>query len=176
MAAAEPVYSPTTVSETKSKKWLIVPTDNLDKVRCLIKVVEVLLSFVAFILEEVVTNCKCMLYRTVCVRILVFPFKCMLVYITMLTCLLQDFVYTALMAVFFLIASIVFASDNGGTDLENAAVAFGFLATVAFLVDAGWFVKTRGFPFKKTNQQAASNGGAPVAEAEKLNREQNEAD
>lgn len=46
----------------------------------------------------------------------------MLVYITMLTCLLQDFVYTALMAAFFLIASIVFASDNGGTDLENAAV------------------------------------------------------
>ncbi|XP_036818085.1 CKLF-like MARVEL transmembrane domain-containing protein 6 [Oncorhynchus tshawytscha] len=187
MAAAEPVYSPTTVSETKSKKWLIVPTDNLDKVRCLIKVVEVLLSFVAFILEEVVTNCmSCSpLYFFEFVSCTAFLFTALLLILLATTLHKRvgiscwpslDFVYTALMAAFFLIASIVFASDNGGTDLENAAVAFGFLATVAFLVDAGWFVKTRGFPFKKTNQQAASNGGAPVAEAEKLNREQNEAD
>ncbi|XP_055780843.1 CKLF-like MARVEL transmembrane domain-containing protein 6 [Salvelinus fontinalis] len=187
MAAAEPVYSPTTVSETKSKKWLIVPTDNLDKVRCLIKVVEVLLSFVAFILEEVVTNCmRCSpLYFFEFVSCTAFLFTALLLILLATTLHKRvgiscwpslDFAYTALMAAFFLIASIVFASDNGGTDLEKAAVAFGFLATVAFLVDAGWFVKTRGLPFKKTNQQAASNGGAPVAEAEKLNREQNEAD
>lgn len=50
MAAAEPVYSPTTVSETISKKWLIVPTDNLDKVRCLIKVVEVVSNILIIVL------------------------------------------------------------------------------------------------------------------------------
>lgn len=50
MAAAEPVYSPTTVSETISKKWLIVPTDNLDKVRCLIKVVEVVSNILIIVI------------------------------------------------------------------------------------------------------------------------------
>ncbi|CAB1334692.1 unnamed protein product [Coregonus sp. 'balchen'] len=187
MATADAVYSPTTVSENKSKKWFIVPTDNLDKFRCLIKVVQVLLSFVAFILEEVVTTCmSCSpLYFFEFVSCTAFLFTALLL-VLLATNLHKrvginywpavDFVYTALMAAFFLIASIVFVSDNGGTDLENAAVAFGFLATMAFLVDAGWFVKTRGFPFKRTNQQAASNGEAPVAEAEKLNREQNEAD
>ncbi|XP_010863427.1 CKLF-like MARVEL transmembrane domain-containing protein 6 [Esox lucius] len=173
------VYSATTVPEAKSK-WFIVPTENLDKFRCLLKVAQVLLSFVAFILEEVVTTCsQCSpLYFFEFVSCTAFLFTALLL-ILLSTNLHKrvgidswptlDFVYTAVICVVFFIASIVFSSRNGGTDLEKAAVIFGFLATLAFLVDAVWFVKMKGFPFKKTNQPSTSNGGAPVAEAEKLN-------
>lgn len=43
--ATETVYNATTtVQEPKSKKWFIVPSENLDKVRFGIKVVEVVSS------------------------------------------------------------------------------------------------------------------------------------
>ncbi|KAI3360817.1 hypothetical protein L3Q82_012885, partial [Scortum barcoo] len=50
------VYGPTTTANPKSS-LLMFPSDNLDKVRFLIKVLEVLLSLVAFVLEEVVSSC-----------------------------------------------------------------------------------------------------------------------
>ncbi|KAJ8004917.1 hypothetical protein DPEC_G00141260 [Dallia pectoralis] len=173
------VYSPTTVPEDKSK-WFIVPTDLLDKCRCLIKVAQVLLSFVAFILEEVVTSCS------QCSRLYFFEFvSCTAFLFTALLLILLstnlhkkvgvdcwpalDFLYTVGIGLFFLVASIVFSSGNGGTDLEKTAVVFGFMATIAFLFDAGWFVKTRGFPFKKTNQPSSNNVNGTPPEAEKLN-------
>ncbi|KAL0985334.1 hypothetical protein UPYG_G00155620 [Umbra pygmaea] len=180
MATSGPVYSATTVPETKSNKWFIVPTENLDKLRFLIKVVQVLLSLVAFVLEEVVTSClSCTpLYFFEFVSCTAFLFTALLLVLLSTKLHMRvgidcwpslDLGYTVVIAAIFAIASIVFASDNGGTGLEKAAVAFGFLATVAFLVDAGLFVKTKGLPFKRTNQQEANNGAPHVAEAEKLN-------
>ncbi|KAF1388558.1 hypothetical protein PFLUV_G00091520 [Perca fluviatilis] len=50
------VYSPTTAPNPKSS-WFTVPSDSLDTVRCGVKGLEVLLSLVAFVLEEVVNSC-----------------------------------------------------------------------------------------------------------------------
>ncbi|XP_072910572.1 CKLF-like MARVEL transmembrane domain-containing protein 6 [Hemitrygon akajei] len=115
--------------------------------RCIAKVLEVVFSFLAFVLEEVVAICN------ICHALYFFEFvSCSAFFLTLLlliilgTSLRQkvdridwkkvDLFYTAVIAVFFVIASIVFAAKNGGSNLEKAAVAFGFLASFAFIVDA----------------------------------------
>ncbi|KAI2655006.1 CKLF-like MARVEL transmembrane domain-containing protein 6 [Labeo rohita] len=148
--ATETVYNATTtVQEPKSKKWFIVPSENLDKVRFGIKVVEVLLSFVAFVMEEVVSNC------TECGPLYFFEF---------VSC--TAFLFTLLLLIL-LATTIVFGAGNGNTALEQGAVAFGFLATVAFCADFGLFIKYRGTPCQKRNNQQADQ--APRPESEKLN-------
>ncbi|XP_041798564.1 CKLF-like MARVEL transmembrane domain-containing protein 6 [Chelmon rostratus] len=183
MATGE-VYSLTTTPNPKSS-WFIVPSENLSKLRFAIKVTEVLLSFVAFVLEEAVHSCvSCTaLYFFEFVSCTAFLFTLLL--LVLLTTTLHtrvgitcwpklDFLYTGGIALLFLIASIVFASDNGGTSLESIATAFGFFASILFFVDLGVFVMTGGFPFRKDGKQEATNGG-PVAaaaappEMEKLN-------
>uniref|UniRef100_UPI0037E9A045 CKLF-like MARVEL transmembrane domain-containing protein 6 isoform X1 n=1 Tax=Semicossyphus pulcher TaxID=241346 RepID=UPI0037E9A045 len=142
-----------------------------------------LFSFLAFILEEVVNSCiSCTaLYFFEFVSCTAFLFTLLLLILLStnlhsrvgITCWPRlDFAYTAGIAVLFLIASIVFASDNRNTSVENGAVVFGFMATIAFFADLGWFMKTSGFPFKKDQKPELSNGGtAPVEgqpESEKL--------
>ncbi|XP_076593497.1 CKLF-like MARVEL transmembrane domain-containing protein 6 [Chaetodon auriga] len=179
------VYVETTAPNPKAP-WFNVPSPNLDRVRFTIKVTEVLLSFVAFILEEVVNSClSCAaLYFFEFVSCTAFLFTLLLLVLLSttlhtrvgITCWPSlDFVYTGGVALLFLIASIIFASDNGGTSLERSVVAFGFLATIVFVVDLIMFVKSRGFPFKKDGKSETSNGG-PVSveappEAERLNVE-----
>ncbi|KAK2902724.1 hypothetical protein Q8A67_007437 [Cirrhinus molitorella] len=180
MATSETVYNTTTTAtqEPKSKKWILVPSENLEKIRFVIKVVEVLLSFVAFVMEEVVSNCsECgPLYFFEFVSCTAFLFTLLLL-ILLATTLHQrvginswptlDFGYTTTMAILFLLASIVFAAGNGNTSLEQGAVAFGFLATVAFFIDFGLFMKYRGAPCRKRNNQQADQ--TPRPENEKLN-------
>ncbi|XP_043117375.1 CKLF-like MARVEL transmembrane domain-containing protein 6 [Puntigrus tetrazona] len=179
MATADTVYNTTTTAqEPKSRKWIIVPSENLDKVRLFIKVLEVLLSFVAFVMEEIVSNCsQCgPLYFFEFVSCTAFLFTLLLL-ILLATPLHQrvginswpalDFFYTAIMAILFLLASIVFAADNGQTDLERGAVAFGFMATVVFFIDSALIIKKRGFPCRKGNNEQAER--APRPESEKLN-------
>ncbi|XP_035991496.1 CKLF-like MARVEL transmembrane domain-containing protein 6 isoform X2 [Fundulus heteroclitus] len=55
---ANDVYSPTTVSDPKSSFFLGSGSQFLDKVRFPLKVSEVLLSLVAFALEESVSSCS----------------------------------------------------------------------------------------------------------------------
>ncbi|KAL4617173.1 CKLF-like MARVEL transmembrane domain-containing protein 6-like [Arapaima gigas] len=148
MAAPEPVYNSTTVPENKAAKVFLVPTNLLSKARFVVKVAEVLLSFVAFILEEVVDNC------TSCTPLYLFEFfSCTAFLFTSLLLVLLasplhkkvgincwptvDLVYTLIIGSLFFVASIIFSAVNGGTELEKAAVAFGFLASFAFLVDGG---------------------------------------
>ncbi|XP_035274549.1 CKLF-like MARVEL transmembrane domain-containing protein 6 [Anguilla anguilla] len=162
MATTDPVYNPTTTQETTSKNFFKIPTDNLDVFRFFIKVAEVILSFLAFVLEEVVISCvSCSpLYFFEFVSCTAFLFTALLL-ILLSTVLHQkvgidcwpavDFCYTGGIGLFFLISAIVFASDNGGTSVEKAAVAFGFLATIAFAVDICRFLMTKGLPFKKSN-------------------------
>ncbi|XP_018971995.2 CKLF-like MARVEL transmembrane domain-containing protein 6 [Cyprinus carpio] len=179
MATTDTVYNTTTtVQEPKSRKWILVPSENLDKIRFIIKVIEVLLSFVAFVMEEVVSNClHCgPLYFFEFVSCTAFLFTLLLL-ILLATVLHQrvgincwptlDFGYTVAMAVLFLLASIVFAAGNGQTSLERGAVAFGFLATGAFFVDFGLFLKNQGIPCRKGNNQQADR--TPRPESEKLN-------
>ncbi|XP_056236763.1 CKLF-like MARVEL transmembrane domain-containing protein 6 [Seriola aureovittata] len=177
------VYSTTTAPNPKSSLCL-VPSEHLDKPRFLVKVSEVLLSFVAFILEEVVNSCvSCSaLYFFEFVSCTAFLFTLLLLILLStslhnrvgITCWSNlDFIYTCAIALFFGISSVAFAAQNSGTDLEKSAVAFGFLAMAAFIIDIVLFIKTCGFPLKKGGKQESSNGGpaAMVAqpEAEKLN-------
>ncbi|XP_071377761.1 CKLF-like MARVEL transmembrane domain-containing protein 6 [Centroberyx affinis] len=144
-----------------------------------------LLSFVAFILEEVVTSCiSCSaLYFFEFISCTAFLFTLLLLILLStklhrkvgITCWSSlDFYYTAAIAVLFLLASIVFSADNGRTSLEQTAVAFGFLSTLAFVLDVVLFWKNNGFPWKKEGgKPEASNGNATPAthETEKLNTE-----
>ncbi|XP_051999271.1 CKLF-like MARVEL transmembrane domain-containing protein 6 [Xyrauchen texanus] len=182
MATTEPVYNQTTtVQEPISKKWLVVPSENLGKIGFGIKIVEVLLSFVAFVLEEVVSNCSS------CGPLYFFEFvSCTAFFFTLLLLILLattlhkrvgincwpsvDFGYTVAMAFLFFIASVVFVADNGGTSLESAAVIFGFLATLAFVFDFIFFWKMKGIPCQGgSNQPTAENATRSVPETEKLN-------
>uniref|UniRef100_A0A672FHJ4 MARVEL domain-containing protein n=1 Tax=Salarias fasciatus TaxID=181472 RepID=A0A672FHJ4_SALFA len=138
-----------------------------------------LLSFVAFVLEESVFIC------TSCTPLYFFEFvSCTAFLFTLLllillstslyqrigiTCWPQlDFIYTGIIAVFLLISSIVFAADNTGSSLERGAVAFGFLAMVAFAADFLYVLKEHGHPFKRgAPPQEDMESAAP--EGEKLN-------
>ncbi|KAI1885654.1 hypothetical protein AGOR_G00206050 [Albula goreensis] len=178
MATPDQVYNSTTVQEP-SKKWFIVPTEHLSKPRFFVKLAEVVLSFLAFILEEVVTRCSSCspLYFFEFVSCTAFLFTVLLLVLLSTTLHKKvgidcwgsvDFVYTGIIAVLFLISTIVFLSDNGGTSVESAAVAFGFLATIAFVVDIGMFVKANGVPFKKKGPQTTAGTQPQIPEEEKL--------
>lgn len=181
---ANDVYSPTTVSSPKTSCWLGPSSEHLGTLRFYLKVAEVLLSLVAFILEETVTSC------TSCSPLYFFEFVSCTAFLftTLLLILLAtrlhskvginrwpilDFVYTAVIALLFLISSIAFASNNGGTSVETISVVFGFLAMLAFVVDFVFFLKTKGLPFTKNQAPPNDNGSAPQPEAEKLNGEAN---
>uniref|UniRef100_A0A1A7XQ90 CKLF-like MARVEL transmembrane domain containing 6 n=1 Tax=Iconisemion striatum TaxID=60296 RepID=A0A1A7XQ90_9TELE len=180
---ANDVYSPTTAPNPESSCFK-VPSKLLDKPRFILKVCEVLLSLVAFILEEMVGSCSSCnpLYFFEFVSCTAFLFTLLLLILLStklhekvnISCWPKvDFVYTATITALFFISSIIFAVDNGGSDLESVAVAFGFLSTVAFVVDLVFFMKTNGFPFRDNGATDPNNGSPVTAEAEKLNREAN---
>ncbi|KAK1173544.1 CKLF-like MARVEL transmembrane domain-containing protein 6 [Acipenser oxyrinchus oxyrinchus] len=151
--------------EQKSKSLL---RNDLDKKRVGIKILEVLLSFIAFICEEVVNNCSdcgalyffefvscTAVLFTILLLILLTTTLCESVGINRLS--LVDFFFTLGMAVLFLIASCVFAAHNEGTALETTSVITGFLATVAFLFDVGLIYKEKGFPWSPKNPVSTRN-------------------
>ncbi|CAL8299374.1 CKLF-like MARVEL transmembrane domain-containing protein 6 isoform X1 [Gadus morhua] len=131
MAGAE-VYNSTTV-EARAVKTFLVPYNLLSVQRFVVKVAEVLLSFLAFVVEEVVKSClNCgPLYFFEFISCTAFLFTLLLLILLAtklngmvgITCWpALDFYYTAAIALLFLLASIVFAADNGGTSLEYASV------------------------------------------------------
>ncbi|CAL8288270.1 unnamed protein product [Merluccius merluccius] len=164
------VYNTTTVTDQRGNKMFSVPP-FLGALRCGVKVAEVLLSFIAFVVEEVVTSClNCVpLYFFEFISCTAFLFTLLLIILLItrlrsrvgITCWpMLDFFYTAIIAVLFLFASCAFAAVNGGTTLEHTAVAFGFLATLAFAADLVLFWKTEGLPWRSNTQEA---GGVPEA-------------
>nr|XP_023681488.1 CKLF-like MARVEL transmembrane domain-containing protein 6 isoform X2 [Paramormyrops kingsleyae] len=178
MTAADPVYNATTVQEPKNGKWFIVPSEYLDKWRFGIKVAAVLFSLVAFILEEVVLHCKSCspLYFFEFVSCTAFLFTGLLVILLStplhhrvgISCWsMLDFSYTVVIGVLFLIASAAFAKDNGGRAVESTSVAFGFIASLLFLLDAVVLWKTKGLPCRSKAQPTQPQN--QMAEAEKLN-------
>lgn len=176
---ADAVYSSTTVSNPKSS-WFLVPSQVLDWNRFFIKIAEVLLSLVAFAQEEVINVCiSCnALYFFEFVSCTAFLFTLLLLVLLStplhqrvgLTCWTKlDFVYTAAIFVLFIISSIVFSADNSGSALEKSAAAFGFLASLAFLLDLILFYRTLGFPFGSSQTPDSPPNGPSSPEAEKLN-------
>nr|XP_057910015.1 CKLF-like MARVEL transmembrane domain-containing protein 6 [Doryrhamphus excisus] len=181
--ATHEVYSSTTAPNPNSSCFL-VPSPHLDKKRFIVKIMEVLLSLVAFILEEVVYSCiDCMALEFFeFVSCMAFLFTLLLLILLSTTLKLRlgiswwprlDFLYTGAMAFFFFLASIVFAAINSATPLEKSAVVFGFLATAAFVCDLVLFWKTYGLPFAKGEKAEPSESNVSAVEApvetEKLN-------
>nr|XP_006134358.1 CKLF-like MARVEL transmembrane domain-containing protein 6 [Pelodiscus sinensis] len=123
--------------------------------RLLLKAAQALLSFLAFILEEIVESC------TVCGGLYFFEFisftatflsvMILTVYHTSLYEKIEekripklDFRITTLVGIVFLIASIVFAATNDKSSVETVAIVFGFLASIVFLADGiQMFMETR---------------------------------
>ncbi|KAI4877812.1 hypothetical protein NFI96_022082 [Prochilodus magdalenae] len=136
-----------------------------------------ILSFLAFVLEEIVNSCSSCgpLYFFEFVSCTAFLFTLLLL-ILLITPLYQkvgitcwpelDFGYTVAILVLFILASVVFLADNSGTSVESTAAVFGILASLAFLVDVGLFIKTKGIPCAKKKQETTTG---PVTESEKLN-------
>lgn len=179
--ASEGVYSPTTAPNPKSSCFS-VPSQILDLPRFFIKLFEVLLSFVAFVQEEVINSCiSCIpLYFFEFVSCTAFLFTLLLL-ILLSTPLHQrvgiscwtklDFCYTAAIALLFIISSFIFTANNSGTTLEKSAVAFGFLASFTFVGDLIVFYRSKGLPFRNTETRTEPANGGPAAspaEAEKL--------
>ncbi|XP_037532606.1 CKLF-like MARVEL transmembrane domain-containing protein 6 [Nematolebias whitei] len=176
---ANDVYAPTTVSDPKPS-FFRIPSDLLDKSRFFVKLLEVLLSFVTFVLEETISSClRCSpLYFFEFVSCSAFLFTGLLL-LLLSTCLHEkvgiscwpkvDFVYTALIALLFLISSIVFAAENGGSSKEIISVVFGILSFIMFVADLVFFVRSSGFPFKKEQNTEPTSGGPAQPEEQKLN-------
>uniref|UniRef100_A0AAQ4R141 MARVEL domain-containing protein n=1 Tax=Gasterosteus aculeatus aculeatus TaxID=481459 RepID=A0AAQ4R141_GASAC len=126
------VYSPTTTANPQTS-CLVVPSDTVGKARCGIKVVQVLLSFVAFVLEENVLRCSsCFaLYFFEFVSCTAFLFTLLLLLLTTTTLQTRvgikcwpklDFVYTGVITVTFFVSSVIFATAHGDSSVEKAAV------------------------------------------------------
>ncbi|XP_074844437.1 CKLF-like MARVEL transmembrane domain-containing protein 6 isoform X2 [Carettochelys insculpta] len=107
---------------------------------------EELFSFLAFVLEEIVDSC------TQCGGLYFFEFISFLA--TFVSCSILtvyctsayekvekkrvqklDLVTTPLVGGLFFLASVVFAATSDKTSVETAAIVFGFLASIAFVVD-----------------------------------------
>ncbi|KAK7878887.1 hypothetical protein WMY93_034238 [Mugilogobius chulae] len=157
-------------SNPKSRCFL-VPTETLDFKRFGLKLAQVVLSFVAFLLEELVNTCLSCgpLYYFEFMSCSAFLFTLLLL-VLLSTPLHQrvgvsrwshlDLYYTAVVFILFLIASIVFSADNQGSSLEKGAAGLcGCLACLFFLLDLVYIFKTQGFPWKSTqNQENQPNG------------------
>ncbi|XP_014830861.1 PREDICTED: CKLF-like MARVEL transmembrane domain-containing protein 6 [Poecilia mexicana] len=181
---ANEVYTATTVSNPKAPFWLGPASEHLDMLRFGLKMLEVLLSLVAFVLEETVSTClSCSpLYFFEFVSCTAFLFTALLLFLLSTTLYSRvgiscwpkvDFLYTLLIAVLFLVASCVFAANNGKTTVETVAVVFGFLAMLAFIFDFFVFLKVKGNPFQGAKAPPTTNGAVPPPEAEKLNGDAN---
>uniref|UniRef100_A0A8C6SHM6 MARVEL domain-containing protein n=1 Tax=Neogobius melanostomus TaxID=47308 RepID=A0A8C6SHM6_9GOBI len=168
---ADAVYSPTTETKPKSRCFLI-PTELLDQKRFALKVLEVIFSLVAFVQEECINTCiSCSaLYFFEFVSCTAFFFTALLLVLLStplhqkvgVTCWDRlDFIYTAAIFVFFIISSIVFSSNNSDSALEKSAAAFGFLASLLFLLDLVLFYRTHGLPFRRTQENPANGPTSP---------------
>ncbi|XP_016054353.1 PREDICTED: CKLF-like MARVEL transmembrane domain-containing protein 6 [Miniopterus natalensis] len=131
-----------------------------------------LLSLVAFICEEIVSQC------TLCGGLYFFEFVsssafllCLLILIVYCTPVYDrvepvkvktsDFYITLVIACVFTLASIIFVSTHDHTAAEMAAIVFGFLASFMFLFDFCymWYEKRQESQLRKppeaTNRQEA---------------------
>ncbi|XP_006890726.1 PREDICTED: CKLF-like MARVEL transmembrane domain-containing protein 6 [Elephantulus edwardii] len=114
--------------------------------RLILKGAQLVLSLLAFISEEVVSQC------TLCGGLYFFEFvSCSSFLLSLLILIVyctsvynrvdaekvksSDFYISLGTGLVFLLASIIFTATHDRTSAEHAAVVFGFLASIAFLVD-----------------------------------------
>ncbi|XP_062394245.1 CKLF-like MARVEL transmembrane domain-containing protein 6 [Sardina pilchardus] len=179
----DPPYNPTTtpVMDSKANKF-----GHLDIWGFILKFVEVLLSFVAFVLEEVVATCNScgVLYFFEFVSCTAFLFT-LLLFILLASPLHKkvgigswdrlDFGYTLLISLLFILASILFLADNSGSDLETGAGVFGLISALVFLANVAYLLLKRRDKIFKTTDKTPSTPPAQVTnpEEEKLRNGEN---
>ncbi|XP_075560973.1 CKLF-like MARVEL transmembrane domain-containing protein 6 [Pelecanus crispus] len=141
------VYNSTTEPQAKSPRRPFGCTlRRLRGWRLLSKALQVILSLLALICEEIVEDCvKCgglyFFEFTSCsaflLSLLILCVYCTDVYETLGEDKIKivKFWTVAVIGVFFLLASIVLAVTSSGSVAETAACVFGFLASVAFLAE-----------------------------------------
>ncbi|KAF7469282.1 CKLF-like MARVEL transmembrane domain-containing protein 6 [Marmota monax] len=148
------VYSPTTEEDpgpargARSGLAAYFSLALLPWYRRVLKGLQLLLSLLAFICEEVVSQC------TLCGGLYFFEFVSCSAFLLSLLLLIvyctpvydrvdntkvksSDFYITLGTGCVFLLASIIFVSTHDRTSAEIAAIAFGFLASFMFLFDFG---------------------------------------
>ncbi|XP_011892364.1 PREDICTED: CKLF-like MARVEL transmembrane domain-containing protein 6 [Cercocebus atys] len=146
------VYSPTTEEDPgpargpRSGLAAYFFLDRLPGPRRVLKGLQLLLSLLAFICEEVVSQC------TLCGGLYFFEFVSCSAFLLSLLILIvyctplyervdttkvksSDFYITLGTGCVFLLASIIFVSTHDRTSAEIAAIVFGFLASFMFLLD-----------------------------------------
>lgn len=163
---ADPAYQPTTepMENKTPKAWCTV--------QVVYKVCQLLLSLVAFICEEVITQCETCsglyIFEFVSCSAFLISLLMLVVYISPLQKKINipsfkkvDFWITFATGVSFFIASIVFIATIELTALAQVSVAFGFFASFAFLGElySMWkndYLQRKDQPKKTPN----ANGGA----------------
>lgn len=146
------VYRPTTevhpgtARDPRSRLAACCFLGRLKWPRRTLKILQLLLSLLAFVCEEVVSQC------TLCGGLYFFEFVSCSAFLLSLLMLvvyftpvyarvdavkvkLSDFYITVAIACVFLLASIIFVSTHDKTSAEVAAIVFGFLASFMFLGD-----------------------------------------
>ncbi|XP_075068493.1 CKLF-like MARVEL transmembrane domain-containing protein 6 [Mixophyes fleayi] len=164
-------YTPTTEPNPKKDSCF---RKELTPVHLILKVLQLVLSSVAFICEEVISLCNS------CVGLYIFEFvSCSAVLLTILMLVIYctplggkinipsfkkiDFVITIAVGVVFLLAAIIFVATIESSTLVQTSVAFGFLASFAFLVEI-YFMFKDGYYIKQKKAPANAVNGRPEVE------------
>ncbi|XP_029445270.1 CKLF-like MARVEL transmembrane domain-containing protein 6 [Rhinatrema bivittatum] len=176
-SANGPVYKDTTERNSSAQSCLGLSTLKLP--RLIFKVAQLLLSLTAFICEEIVEHC------TQCGGLYFFEFvSCSALFLSILALLVYctrlheklglekvkklDWWFTLVVGILFLLASIVFAATNDATTLEKVSIAFGFLASLAFLIDLVFIVKEGIKPCQKAAKKPSNTNGGKAQGPETL--------
>ncbi|XP_032716932.1 CKLF-like MARVEL transmembrane domain-containing protein 6 [Lontra canadensis] len=171
------VYGPTTEEDpgpargARSGLAAYFSLGRLPLRRLALKALQLLLSLLAFICEEVVSQC------TLCGGLYFFEFVSCSAFLLSLLILIvyctpvydqvdtpkvkqSDFYLTAGTGFVFLLASIIFVSTHDRTKAEIAAIVFGFLASIMFLSDFVIMFFERRQESQMRKPEAARSAGA----------------
>ncbi|XP_077160881.1 CKLF-like MARVEL transmembrane domain-containing protein 6 isoform X2 [Paroedura picta] len=177
----EPTTSPAERPPSKALRSCGCTAARLDGKRLPLKALQLGLSFLAFVLEEVLEVC------TSCGGLYFFEFVsccafllCIPVLAMYCTSLYErvgkdqvrqlDFWIVTIMGALFLLASIVFSATSDRTSVEIAAIVFGYFASIAFIVDAFMMFREDLHPKKEIQQENTSRPLNP-AENQPLNNQ-----
>ncbi|XP_061442753.1 CKLF-like MARVEL transmembrane domain-containing protein 6 [Rhineura floridana] len=151
MENGAPVYAETTVPAEqppgKGPRCIGCTTAHLGFLRLSFKISQLVLSLLAFVCEEIVKECTSCgglyFFEFISCSAFLLTIPILVIYCTSFyektgkeKVMQLDFWIVSVVGAFFLLASIVFSATSDKTPVESTAIAFGFLATIAFLVDA----------------------------------------
>ncbi|KAM4704883.1 CKLF-like MARVEL transmembrane domain-containing protein 6 [Rhinophrynus dorsalis] len=153
------VYADTTMP-VQQQRTNCCNISHLGTLRFIIKLLQVMLSFVAFICEEIIDECDSCgglyFFEFVSCSALLLALLMVIVHTTPVRSKVNtsslntiDFCITLGVGVSFMIASIVFAATMDEKMLARVSVAFGFLASFAFLVELYFQWKSGKSPLQK---------------------------